>query len=154
SLRSPRRPARRPPRREPVLARAAERRRSRARRQLRRRPRQRAARRRRLRVRRRPRRRRPRLRRSHRAHRRRGLADVRRDVTLGQMVIAAVALLLAAAPAARELSIAAPGLQVSGLDVSLAAPLTDQLGKPLTPIRVITPRDIAALLGLERQKEL
>lgn len=60
--------------------------------------------------------------------------------------------IVAAAPPA-ELKIAAPGLAVSGMDTTLSAPLTDQLAKPFAPIRVITPRDIAALLGLERQKE-
>ncbi len=65
----------------------------------------------------------------------------------------ALTALVAAAPAAPELKIAAPGLVVNGLDASLSAPLTDQLAKPFAPIRVITPRDIAALLGLDRQKE-
>jgi hypothetical protein len=53
-----------------------------------------------------------------------------------------------------ELKIAAPGLTVTGIDSALAVPFTDQLAKAFAPVRIITPRDIAALLGLERQKEL
>jgi hypothetical protein len=65
-----------------------------------------------------------------------------------------MAFMLSAAEPAEELKIATPGLVVTGLDASLAAPLTDQLARPFAPVRVVTPRDIAALLGLERQKEL
>ncbi len=65
-----------------------------------------------------------------------------------------VAFMLSAAEATEELKIATPGLVVTGLESSLSAPLTDQLARPFAPIRVVTPRDIAALLGLERQKEL
>ena len=69
-------------------------------------------------------------------------------------MVTLVLTLLAAEPVPAELKIAAPGLTVTGIDAALSAPLTDQLARPLAPIRVITPRDIAALLGLERQKEL
>jgi hypothetical protein len=73
-------------------------------------------------------------------------------------VIAPLALtliLIAAEPAApRELKVAALELGLNGLDPKLSGPLTDQLVKPFAPVRVVTPRDVAALLGLERQKEL
>jgi len=72
---------------------------------------------------------------------------------LGLMLTAFVAAVPSAAVPPAELKLAAPGLAVNGMDATLSAPLTDQLAKPFAPIRVITPRDIAALLGLERQKE-
>ncbi len=68
-------------------------------------------------------------------------------------MIAAVLVLLAAAPP-KELKIAAPGLAMTGVDAALSAPLTDQLLQPFAPIGVITPRDVAAIVGLDRQKEL
>src|SRR3954462_2631454 len=71
----------------------------------------------------------------------------------GVLIVAGSAPSPAAAPAT-ELKIAAPGLTVTGIDGALAGPLTDQVAKAFAPIRVVTPRDIAALLGLERQKEL
>lgn len=70
------------------------------------------------------------------------------------MFALALILVLAAEPGAPALSIAAPGLAVTGLDPALSAPFTDHLAKAFAPIRVITPRDMAALIGLERQKEL
>lgn len=69
------------------------------------------------------------------------------------MLTAVSCLLLAAAPA-KELKIAAPGLAMTGVDAALSAPLTDQLLQPFAPIGVITPRDVAAIVGLDRQKEL
>ncbi len=74
------------------------------------------------------------------------------------MVALALTLLLAAdpsvAPRVVELKIAAPGLVLTGMDAALSGPLTEQIAKSFAPIQVVTPRDIAALLGLERQKEL
>ena len=70
------------------------------------------------------------------------------------LALAPALLLLAAAAAPPELKVAAPGLTVSGIDPELSGPLTDQLTRPFAPVRVITPRDIAAVLGLERQKEM
>jgi hypothetical protein len=66
----------------------------------------------------------------------------------------ALLVLLLTAGEPRELKIAALELGLNGLDPGLAGPLTDQLVKPFAPVRVVTPRDIGALLGLERQKEL
>lgn len=50
--------------------------------------------------------------------------------------------------------LAAPGLTTTGLDPSVAGPLTNHLARALTGTRVITAADIGALVGLERQKEL
>lgn len=55
---------------------------------------------------------------------------------------------------AKELKIAAPGLAMTGVDAALSAPLTDHLLKSFVPIRVVTPRDVTALIGLDRQKEM
>jgi hypothetical protein len=62
--------------------------------------------------------------------------------------------LLTAATPPLEVKLAAPGLTINGLDPALAGPLTDHLARAFTGVRVITPRDMAALIGLERQKEL
>ena len=77
------------------------------------------------------------------------------------MVLLALSLVLAADPSGAapprevaELKLAAPGLVTSGMDGSLAGPLTDHLAKAFAPIRVITARDISVLIGLERQKQL
>jgi hypothetical protein len=43
---------------------------------------------------------------------------------------------------------------VVGLDLSLAQPWTDHLAQSLEGVRVVTSRDIATMLGLERQKQL
>jgi hypothetical protein len=74
----------------------------------------------------------------------------------GPMVAFALSLLLAAdaSGADAELKLAAPGLSVTGLDSTVAEPLTDHLAKAFAPVRVITARDISVLLGLERQKQL
>jgi hypothetical protein len=69
------------------------------------------------------------------------------------MLALTVALAVAAAPPP-DLKLAAPGLTTSGVDPSLAGPLTDHLARAFVGVRVITPRDIGALLGLERQREL
>jgi hypothetical protein len=63
-------------------------------------------------------------------------------------------LLLGADASTDELKLVAPGLVTSGIDASLAGPLTDHLAKAFSPIRVITSRDISVLVGIERQKEL
>ncbi|MBL8950883.1 MAG: hypothetical protein JNK82_08910 [Myxococcaceae bacterium] len=60
-------------------------------------------------------------------------------------------LISAAAP---ELKIAAPGLTLNGLDEKLSSPFTDHLAQRFEGVRVITSRDIAALLGLQRQAQL
>ena len=71
------------------------------------------------------------------------------------MLILTLGLLLAAEPAPPpELKLAAPGLTTTGLSPAFAAPLTDHLAKSFIGIRVVTPTDIAALIGLERQKQL
>lgn len=60
---------------------------------------------------------------------------------------------LALSPA--EVKLAAPGLTTSGgIDEKLAAPLTDHLAQSFEGVAVVTQRDISALLGLERQKQL
>ncbi|MBS1152257.1 MAG: hypothetical protein H6Q89_3955 [Myxococcaceae bacterium] len=69
------------------------------------------------------------------------------------MVLLTLSLLLAAEPPP-ELKIAAPGLTTSGLEASFAAPLTEHLAQAFTGIRVISPRDISVILGLERQRQL
>jgi TolB-like protein len=67
------------------------------------------------------------------------------------LVLLALSLVLASSP---EAKLAAPGLIVSGFSDPVADPLTDHLARAFTNVQVITPRDIAALLGLERQKQL
>ncbi len=69
------------------------------------------------------------------------------------MLLITLSLLLAADPLS-ELKLAAPGLTASGLEASAAAPLTDHLAQAFIGVRVISPRDISVLLGLERQKQL
>lgn len=69
------------------------------------------------------------------------------------MLIVTLSLLLAAEPPP-ELKLAAPGLTTTGLPKDFAAPLTDHLAKSFIGVRVVTPSDIAAMLGLERQKQL
>jgi hypothetical protein len=69
------------------------------------------------------------------------------------MLLLTLSLVLAVEPTA-ELKIAAPGLNTSGMEASVAAPLTDHLARAFKGVRVITPRDISVLLGLERQKQL
>ncbi len=71
------------------------------------------------------------------------------------MLTLTLGLLLAADPAPLpELKLAAPGLTTTGLSSEFAAPLTDHLAKSFIGVRVVTPTDIAALVGLERQKQL
>lgn len=71
------------------------------------------------------------------------------------MLILTLGFLLAAEPAPlAELKLAAPGLTATGLSPTFAAPLTDHLAKSFIGIRVVTSTDIAALIGLERQKQL
>lgn len=65
-------------------------------------------------------------------------------------LIAVVALALNPA----DVKLAAPGLNLVGLEKELADPLTEQLARGMAPVRVITARDISSLLGLERQKQL
>lgn len=62
------------------------------------------------------------------------------------------ALLLALAPG--DVKLAAPGLHVTGMDPALAEALNEHLAQSFEGVRVVTPRDIATLLGLERQKQL
>lgn len=69
------------------------------------------------------------------------------------MLFIAMTAVLAAQPA-KELKLACPGLNISGLDASVAGPLTDHLAQQFDGVRVVTPRDISALLGLERQKQI
>ncbi len=68
------------------------------------------------------------------------------------MILLTLALVVTAAPT--ELKLAAPGMTTSGVDATLSGPLTDHLARAFTGVRVITPRDISVLLGLERQKAL
>ncbi len=69
------------------------------------------------------------------------------------MLHAALWVVLALSPA--EVKLAAPGLSTSGgLDEKLAAPLTDHLAQNFDGVSVVTQRDISAMLGLERQKQL
>src|SRR5688572_8514422 len=62
-------------------------------------------------------------------------------------------LLMAVLAQASPVSVAAPPLQSVGVDANL---LTDHVAQQLTlqGLRVITPSQIASLLGQERQKEL
>lgn len=58
--------------------------------------------------------------------------------------------------AAQPMTIATPGLRVSGLDQALASFHTEHLATQLATrqMKLITPRDIEAVLGLERQRQL
>jgi hypothetical protein len=69
------------------------------------------------------------------------------------MLALTLCLVTAATPPV-EVKLASPGLTINGLDPALAGPLTDHLGRAFPGVRVISPRDMAALIGLERQKEL
>jgi TolB-like protein len=68
------------------------------------------------------------------------------------VVALAMAVALAAAPG--DMKLAAHGLTLTGMDASLAEGLTEHLAQSFKRVRVITARDIGALLGLERQKQL
>ncbi len=73
------------------------------------------------------------------------------------MLVTALALSLAAAPAAPEtLKLVAPGLQVVGLDAKLGEFLTEHTAQSmkLAGVDVVTQREMQSLLGLERQKQL
>jgi TolB-like protein len=65
-----------------------------------------------------------------------------------------VAVALALSTAGGDVKLAAHPLTVTGMDPTMAQGLTDHLAQSFRRVRVITPHDIAAVLGLERQKEL
>ena len=71
------------------------------------------------------------------------------------MLAPALALALCAGSPA-TLTLAAPGLKLSNLKQSLAEPLNEHLALQLTAkgFKTVTSADIAAVLGLERQKQL
>ncbi len=72
------------------------------------------------------------------------------------MLCIAMALALAAAPAAQPIKLAAPGLTPLNLSADEARFYSDHLAQQLAVkgIRVVTPSEITALLGLQRQKDL
>jgi hypothetical protein len=65
-----------------------------------------------------------------------------------------VALALTLSAGGGELKLAAHELTLTGMDPGLAEGLTDHLAQSFQRVSVVSPRDIRALIGLERQKEL
>jgi hypothetical protein len=63
-------------------------------------------------------------------------------------------LLVALAAGSGDRPLAAQPLAVTGLDPALAVGLTEHLAQSFKRVRVLTPKDMITMLGIERQREL